>query len=67
MLNLATAHNVPEFWEFSYKIHLNLDGREYPINIEVIVHKNGKPFWSEWLENTATKNTKNVQKTNTSI
>ena len=35
--NSVTISFVPEFWEFCYIIHPNLDGKEYPTTVEVNV------------------------------
>ena len=53
-----TAAFVPEFWEFCYKKHPNLDHQnsnlDYqnsnpPIIIEVVIHKNGMLNGSQWF------------------
>ena len=56
----ATTQIVPEFWEFSYLIHPNLDGLEYPTTVEVIIFKNGSLYCNEWFENSTTKKITNI-------
>ena len=56
----AITYFVPEFWEFAYLIHPNLEGLEYPTTVEVIINKNGNLYRNEWFANSTTKNITNI-------
>ena len=53
-LELGTMYTVPELWEFSYKMHPNLQGDEFPFYIEVIAFKNGLSFKHRWFSISST-------------
>ena len=56
-LSSTTSLSVaPEIWEFTYNMHPNLQGAEFPFFIEVITHKNEKPLIQRWFSVNTTTN-----------